>query len=210
MIRLYLIEDNANIIVPGMRSHFRGDRDGIKVSGYSVSVAVALRDADPETFDIIVLDLWLPDSDPVQNVKKLSLQFPGKPIIIYTQDDDRVWRKKMLQAGVKAYLLKDCSRDDLKIAFKKVFAGETFICGNFKEEEQETIIKSINTGKMELTPVQQEMVDLLTKGLKREEIASKMSLSTAGVDKIFTRLRHKYTAKTNYELIRILMERGLI
>jgi len=105
MIRLFIIEDHP-VIVSGLTSLFRKEEEGISISQSAINVAEALTHANPETFDLFLLDLWIPDSNPVDNVKQLRRHFPDKPIVIYTSEETAVWHRKMLHTGVKAYIIK--------------------------------------------------------------------------------------------------------
>ena len=63
MIRLFVIEDHP-VIVTGLRNLFRPSRDEIEIVGSASNVDDAVIEADPDVFDIFLLDLWLPDSHP--------------------------------------------------------------------------------------------------------------------------------------------------
>ena len=56
MIRLFTIEDHP-VIVTGLKNLFRPSRDEIEITGAASNVDEAVLRADPETFDIILLDL---------------------------------------------------------------------------------------------------------------------------------------------------------
>jgi len=93
------------MVVDGLRARFRGDRDDISIacSAETMEEAVAI---DPDTFDLILLDLLIPGTDPPVNVRRLKATFPGKPIIILTSEERTVWEMQMCKAGVQAYLTK--------------------------------------------------------------------------------------------------------
>jgi DNA-binding NarL/FixJ family response regulator len=118
MIRLLVIEDNANIIVPGLRNLFRPERDGIRIACFASDPDEALLNGKAEDFDVILLDLWIPGFLPTDNLQKLGAGFPHKPVMVYTQDDSPVWRRKMLMAGAKGYLTKSATREELKMAIE--------------------------------------------------------------------------------------------
>lgn len=170
-IRLFVIEDNANIIVPGLKNLFRGDRDKICVAGYANNVQEAIETADLTKLDLVILDLWIGETLPLFNLQQVKSHFIGKPVIIYTQDNRPVWRRKMMAAGAKAYIIKDATREEMKQAFEEVAVGKTWVSGRFSDEEQDNFFRIVSAQSAQLSPVQQRMVDLLTRGMKREEIA---------------------------------------
>jgi DNA-binding NarL/FixJ family response regulator len=210
MIRLLVIEDNANIIVPGLRNLFRPERDGIQVACVSESTDNAILKNRTDDFDLIILDLWLSNTPPLENLRKLRQGYPGKPILIYTQDDSPVWRRKMLVAGAGAYLTKNTPRDELKMAIVKVAGGELWFTGQISKEDQEAFGVVASKGTGVITPVQRRMAEMLTRGANREEIAKALLVHPSAVDKSFAKLRLQFQCKNNYELIRILMDNALL
>jgi DNA-binding NarL/FixJ family response regulator len=209
MIRLFVIEDHP-VIVTGLKNLFRPSRDEIEVVGSAANVDDAVLQAIPETFDIFLLDLWLPDAHPLLNVKKLKDKFHGKPIVIFTSEDSSSWQRKMFEAGVMAYLLKSTNRSEIKTTLEKVFKGQVVFTG-IVDPDYEKKLASVLTGqKFHLTSNQQELVIFLSTGLTQQQIADKKKTSVSTVEKTLKHVREKFEAKNNAELVKILLEKGLI
>ncbi len=206
MIRLFIIEDHP-VIVSGLTSLFRKEEEGISISQSAINVAEALKHANPETFDLILLDLWIPNSNPVDNVKQLRRHFPDKPIVIYTSEETAVWHRKMLHTGVKAYIIKTADITEIRSTLGLVASGKTVINGRVFPEEALSEYLSMLEGKFILSPLQLEMVYLLSKGHTQSEISDKTNSSLSKVEKMLRQIRESCGAKTNAELVRILMER---
>jgi signal transduction histidine kinase len=60
-----------------------------------------------ETFDVILLDLGLTDSQGVTTFTKLHGQFPGSPVVILTGLSDEVVARAAAKAGAQDFLSKD-------------------------------------------------------------------------------------------------------
>ncbi len=209
MIRLFTIEDHP-IIITGLRNLFRPSRDEIEIVGSANNVDEVLAKGIPEPFDIFMLDLWIPESHPVQNVKKLKDNFPDKPIIIFTSEESSTWQRKMFEAGISAYLLKNADKNELKITLEKVANGQTIFSG-FIEPEVESIFRSgFSDPKLSLTEHQKEFVILLSQGLTQQQIADNKNISVSTVEKTLKNIREKCNAKSNTEMVRILFEKGII
>lgn len=86
MIRIFSIEDHW-LITEGLRQKFRRDRDGMYVSQSELNINSALENVSADSFDIILLDLFLPGSEPIRNIKKIREQFPGKPVVILSSEE---------------------------------------------------------------------------------------------------------------------------
>jgi DNA-binding NarL/FixJ family response regulator len=209
MIRLFVVEDHP-VIVTGLRNLFRPSLDEIEIMGSSSNVDDAVLHANPATFDIFLLDLWLPDSHPLLNVKKLKDHFPGKPIVIFTSEESSSWQRKMFEAGVMAYLLKSTNKSEIKTTLEKVIKGQIVFSGLVEPDYEKKLAAVLSGQKYHLTPNQQELVILLSSGLTQQQIADKKLISVSTVEKTLKHVREKCDAKNNAELVRILLEKGII
>lgn len=208
MIRIFAVEDHP-VIVTGIRNTFRPSRDGIEITGSAGNPDEAIEKADTDTFDIIFLDLIIPGFNPIQNVNKLKNAFPGKPIIMFTSEDSSTWRKKMYEAGVKAYLLKSAEKHEIKNTVEKVSQGITVLSARL-EPGDAGIISSFSDPKYNVTDNQKDIVLRLSQGQSQQEIADIKNTSISNIEKTLKHIREKTGARNNPELIRIMLERGVI
>ena len=209
MIRLFTVEDHP-VIITGLKNLFRPSRDEIEVVGCAASVDDAIQKADPTAFDIFMLDLWIPSSHPLPNVKKLRENFPGKPIVMFTSEDSSVWQKKMFEAGVMAYLLKSSEKSEIRSTLEKVSRGLTVFTGMIEDKEAEKFRSALTDPNYILTPNHKELVIMLSKGLSQQQIAENKGTSISTVEKTLKHVRDRCDARNNAELVRILLERGVL
>jgi DNA-binding NarL/FixJ family response regulator len=209
MIRIFTIEDHP-VIVTGLRNLFRPSRDEIEIIGSASSVEDAVARADPDTFDLFLLDLWLPNSHPLLNVKKIKEHFHGKPIVIFTSEDSSSWQRKMFESGVMAYLLKSTNKFEIKSTLEKVIKGQIVFSGLVEPNYEKKLASVLSGKKYHLTSNQQELVILLSSGLTQQQIADSKKTSVSTVEKTLKHVRDKFDAKNNAELVKILLEKGVI
>ena len=209
MIRLFTIEDHP-VIITGLRNLFRPSRDGIEIIGSANHVDEVILKAEAETFDIFLLDLWIPSSHPLQNVKRIKEKFPTKPIVIFTSEESMIWQRKMFEAGAVAYLLKNADKSEIKSTLEKVARGLTIFSGIIEPAEDEKFRAAFTDPKYILTPNQKELVVMLSNGLSQQAIADQKGTSISNVEKTLKHIREKCHAKSNVELIKILIERGVL
>ncbi|MEW6602097.1 MAG: response regulator, partial [Nitrospirota bacterium] len=104
-IDILLVEDN-----PGDVRLFRETLAETGASQYrltSVSnLAAALKRLDEERYDIIVLDLTLPDSRGIGTLKSVRMHSPRVPVILLTTVDDEAIALTAIQNGAQDYLIK--------------------------------------------------------------------------------------------------------
>ncbi len=210
MVKIFVIEDHAPIIVAGLRNMFRPSRDHIEISGSAINVQEALKNPELALSDIIILDLWIPGVDPVNSMKILGEQRPGIPIIIYTSEELPLWQQKMMKAGVKGYMQKNCSREDLKSAILHVKKGGTWFTGPMMVGDTEKEALPETKALPELSPAEKQIIELLISGLHHHEIAGRLNISTPKIDKIMTLIRKRYKCKTTVELVNLLSDNHLL
>jgi DNA-binding NarL/FixJ family response regulator len=204
MIRLFVIEDHP-VIVSGLRNMFRPHRDQIEISVTVTDLGQALRYEKRENFDLILLDLWLPDGDPEENIKALITRFPGKPVAVYTSEQSFQWQRKMFKAGAAAYLVKTADKSTIKSTLERVFAGETVFSYSIEQYQAKKSILESGNQHAGLTQDQQKLINLLSEGQSLKQIADKQGKSVSAIEKMLKQLRNKYEAKSNVELIKILL-----
>jgi len=210
MIRTYVIEDHQAIIVSGLKRFFFPSRDGIEITGSASSVEEAVAKANPATFDLIILDLWLENKTPIPNIKKIREHFLDKKIIIYTYDDSAKWKRRMYLEGAHAYLTKNTSRQELKSAIYKVSNGEKYFTIRLSEIDDNERFESISSSKPLITDVEREILSQLAHGKSHKEIAKSMIISLSTLDNAIKRLRIHFGVKNNLELVSFMTEVGEI
>ena len=136
--------------------------------------------------------------------------FPHKRIIVYTSEESSVWKQRMYKEGATAYVSKKTPRSELKMVIEKAAKGEKHFNIKLEELNQERVTKEVDIPSLSLTPVQQEIITLLARGLKHKEVAVLIKISTSKVEKTLNLLRNQFKVKNNLELINLLSEKGEI
>lgn len=104
-IKLLAVEDDPSLafVLEEALAHTReAEIDATMAS----SLAAALRALKRGTFQLVLLDLSLPDSDGIETLSRVRERQPDVPIIVLTGNDDPELARRIGQLGVDAYLLK--------------------------------------------------------------------------------------------------------
>jgi len=106
-MRILMVEDNPGD-VRLLREHLIGDRSLAQVFqlAHVDRVEPALELLGNTSFDAVLLDLSLPDSQGIETLIRLHAARPGMPIVVLTSLDDEVLGLQLLQAGAQDYLVK--------------------------------------------------------------------------------------------------------
>jgi DNA-binding NarL/FixJ family response regulator len=126
MTRLYIIDDHY-LIIEGLCSTFDLESDDFEVVGGSLSVDEALKKIDPERVDILILDLFIRNSDPISNLTRLITAFPGQPVVIISYETCMLWQVEMFRPGIKAYVNKEDPKSEMTRKLNIVASGEVVI-----------------------------------------------------------------------------------
>jgi len=209
MIRLLVIEDHP-VAVTGLRSMFRPSRDNIEVSAVESSIEKVISEVDAGSFDMIILDLYLFNSDPVMNMSTLHDHFPGKPVVIFSSEESDEWQRKMFNAGIRAYIFKSASRKEIMAVICKVFEGKIVFSDFIMNEDVDMITSMVDKGTFSITNNQRIILQYIAKGMAYKAIAAIKNTTTSSIEKTMTHLRRKYGAHNNAELISILRDREVL
>jgi len=209
MIRLFVIEDHS-IIVDGLKHRFRHLTDKIIVAGWSDSIQHLVSNVPEDSFDIIILDLWLPATDPIENLSVIKQRFPSKPVVIFTNERSTYWIKIMMEQGVKAFLMKDIDSREIKAALEKVHQGKTITPGFFSDLPPSFKKNEFLFQKYYLKPSEQSIVFQISMGESLKNIADKRYMTVSAIEKILKTIRKRMGVKNNPELIRVLLEQKLL
>lgn len=154
--------------------------------------------------DVALLDLRMPELDGLSAIREIRAQDPGARIIILTtfDGDEDIYRG--IEAGAKAYLLKDAAREELLDCISRVCAGETYVT---------PAMAAKLASRVRGTPLSRretEVLGLLAAGKSNKEIGSSLFISETTVKSHLKRLFAKLNVMSRTEAIAEASRRGLI
>lgn len=113
-VRILLIEDDPDDVWV-MRT-LLGDRwDGPFDLVHVELLSVGMRRCAEDMFDVVLLDLALPDSQGLQTFLTMHANAGGVPIVVLSGYDDEMTANKAVQAGAQDYLVKGQVSDNLLV-----------------------------------------------------------------------------------------------
>ena len=206
MIRIFIIDDHPSI-TDSLHYSVHPSRDEIEIVGDALNVHEAVLNVKPEDLDIFILDLYIPASEPVDNIRILKRKFPDKKIIIYTGEISSRWARIMAKEGASAYLTKNLESLSVKTAILKVYNGET-VFPDYMPSMPVSSLTEDPADYFSFTIIQKEVVELLFKGLTKHQIADNLGINTHKVNYLLKQIRRKLKVRNNQQLIvKILQQR---
>lgn len=223
--KLLLVDDEPGIRV-SVKEYLQ------EVGGFEVQVASnaneALQMLEKQTPDLVISDVMMPQLDGYEFLKKLrdDPRFKNLPVIFLTARGMTTDRIKGYQAGVDAYLSKPFEPDELVAMVENLLGRRTANSETTSSSELEQIAQQIaairamldqRNGitqtpppiRIDFTPREQSVLDLVSEGLMNKEIARRLETSVRNVEKYVSRLFSKTGTNSRTELVRYALEHGL-
>lgn len=205
-----LIADDHPIVRQGLRQILSEVAD-MMVAGEAVNGQEALDQVRAGEWDVLVLDITMPDRSGFDILKDLKHQQPDLPVLVLSIHTEAQLAVRVLKAGAAGYLTKENAPDELVRAIRKVVNGGKYISQSLAE----TLAVSLDTASAQprheaLSDREFQVMQLMANGKTLADIAETLSLSAKTISTYRSRLLEKMNLKTNAEIIRYAIENHLI
>jgi DNA-binding NarL/FixJ family response regulator len=157
--------------------------------------------------DVLIMDILMPDTTGIEAFKEVLREFPDLRIIAYTSLNSPLIVELLLKAGVKGYLNKNHSFDELKEAISEVYNDEIYL-----PEDYKFILKKFRTDPLsvELSKREIEVLTLIAQEKKTSEIASLLNISVNTVETHRKNLFQKLNVTNLAGLIKCAIHLGYV
>ncbi len=132
MIRLLIVDDHA-IVRQGLRQVVSESAD-IEVAAEAGSSAEAVRLLRENDYDLVLLDISLPDKNGIETLKQIKRDKPALPVIMLSMHAEDEFGVRALRAGASGYVSKQSAHLQLVAAIRHVAAGRRYISQDLAEE----------------------------------------------------------------------------
>jgi len=180
-IRVLIVDDHA-FIRKGVRA-FLEEIEDIEVVGEAGDGEEAVAQSKALQPDVILMDLVMPHMDGVEAISQITTQQEKVHIIALTSfaTDDKIF--PAIKSGAMGYILKDSEPEELVKAIRKVYLGEpTLDPGIARKVLQEISRPSKGQPTPDpLTEREEEVLRLVAKGLRNQDIAKQMVIAQVTV-----------------------------
>ncbi|MEN9915153.1 MAG: Oxygen regulatory protein NreC [Bacteroidota bacterium] len=162
--------------------------------------------------DVVLLDLDMPIMNGIQTVKELKEMWSTIKIVMLTMHDDYEIAFDVLNDGVDAYLLKECTLDEMLDAIQKVHENveysNAFMKDTLIHNLAENRKNSFKMGLLKLSERDIKILKLICDGKTSFYISEYVSTSKKNIDLIRSKLLTKFNVSSANELIRVAILNG--
>jgi DNA-binding NarL/FixJ family response regulator len=164
-----------------------------------------------ETFDLVLLDLSLPDRNGLDCLGQLKKLHPQLPVLILSMHAEEHFAVRALKTGASGYLTKDKAAEELVRAVKRIMSGGRYVSSELAEHLAAELTGETSKAPHELLSDREfRVLRLIGAGRSVSEIAQELFLSVKTVSTYRTRLLTKMQLKSNAELTRYCIQNHLV
>ena len=163
-------------------------------------------------YDLIILDLAIPDVDGITLLKKIKSRRILSPIVFVSASENIKQIAQVLHFGASGFIPKNSSSDIMLDALRKVLAGNVYVPQPLISAINDEIknLKAINCKLQELTPRQKEVLRLVSTGYANRDIAESLEISETTVKTHITVIFRTLNVGNRVECIREAERLGII
>lgn len=207
MIDILVVDDHA-VVREGLR-YLLTDGVEFAVVGEAASGQEALACLRERRVDIILLDLFMPDSDGLRTLYLIKQQAPEVPVLLFSGAPETEHALACLDAGAAGFASKDSDPAELRDAIRRVAAGGKYLGAKLTLQLIRGETTSRNPELQHLTEREQEVMRGIARGESLTALAESLGLSIKTISTHRRRLLDKLQLSGNAELVRYAMRRGL-
>ena len=203
-----LIVDDHELMRTGLRDLIQSQA-GWTVCGEATNEIDAVQGFENTVPDLLVVDLNLKDSQGLNVIRRIKQMHPTARILVLTMHDENLYAERCLRAGAQGFIDKQEPSREILRAMRTVLEGEVYVSETMGNQLLHRIIgdkSESKTAPMErLSDRELEIFCLIGRGLKTEDIARQLHLSTNTIGTYRERLKTKLKAKSSAELTRLAL-----
>lgn len=197
MTRVLLVDDHE--LVRTALARYLASQGDIEIVGQAASAEEAwpmLSSGDP---DVVTVDLGLPGVGGLEFALHVLERRPRQAILIVSSRSEPVEIQMLVEAGVRGYVSKVASGDELVLAVRSVARGQNYFCAS----SASALVAGVRRQEVEspLSSRQMLVLQQMARGRTTREIAEEMCLSPKTVEKYRGEILRRLKARNQVEAL---------
>ena len=212
-MRILLVDDHA-LFRSGVAGLLR-QQAGFEVVGEAGDGAEALEKAREIMPDVILMDVFMPGMGGLEATRRIKAVLPYVKIVMLTISEEDKDVFEAVKSGAHGYLLKKIEPEAFIRTLRGVFRGEAPIsratAAKILAEFARQALRGPGDASPQgrLSPREQEVLELLTKGASNKEIASSLGISNNTVKNHLKNILEKLHLENRVQAAAYALREGL-
>ena len=206
-IRILLADDHS-IVRQGLKALL--DKEGLDVVAEASDGQQAVKLVHEYKPDVAVLDLSMPLLNGLDAAREIIKSSPRtKPMLLTMHTEDH-YVLEALRVGVRGYVMKNHSGEDLVRAITQVARGEVYLSPGISEVVVQAYLNKTDYAADPLSGRERQVLQLVAEGNTTKKVASLLGLSVKTAESHRTRIMEKLDIHETAGLVRYAIRRGII
>lgn len=208
MIRILIVDDHA-IVGAGLKQ-FLSNVGGFEIAGLARTGAEALALVRAGSWDLLLLDIGLPDMNGIEVLKIVKREQPKLLVLVFSMYAEDDYAMAALEAGALGYLPKDSAPEEILAAIRRASLGERYLSPALANKLLNGSVHGVKKLPHEsLSTRELDVMRMLSRGAPLTEIAEHLHLSPKTVSTYRARVLEKMDFRNNSDITRYMMNHKL-
>ena len=208
MIKILVVDDHA-VVRAGIQ-HFIADISNMEVAGEAASADEAIRMIRSKDWDIVLLDIAMPDKSGVEVLKQIKREKPTLPVLILSMHPENRYALQILRSGASGYVQKEALATELVTAIQTILQGHKYISHAVAELLTSEVSSDEKPLHETLSAREYQIFYKLGQGDGVTKIAEELCLSVKTISTYRSRVLEKMNMTNNADIIYYAIKQNLI
>jgi DNA-binding NarL/FixJ family response regulator len=208
-----IIADDHAVVRTGLQLILDETHDlGIRAEARNGGELLDLLKAD--NYDLVILDINMPGLDALDVLIQIKAEWPLLPVVIFSMNPDEIYAIRMLTNGASAYINKETKPKQIIEILRTVLLGRKY----YSPLHADIMAGMVSDGPEKaqalphtiLTDREFQVFSLLAMGIRKSQIAEKLSISKNTLSNHRNNIMKKMSISSNSELTRYAIQHGII
>ncbi|MGH9713851.1 MAG: response regulator [Candidatus Acidiferrales bacterium] len=198
-----VIADDHTVVREGLRS-ILDKTPGTSIVAEARDWPEAIRKVGSHRPEIALLDVRMPGMNAAEGVASIHRKYPKVGIVLISVFDRDEEIYSVIREGARGFLLKDCTKDELRLCIRAVRDGGTYLASGPAAKLAERV------QTRELTGRQLQILELVTEGKTNKEVGVVLNITEGTVKVHLSRIFGKLSVDGRTAAITKALQRGLV
>ena len=178
--------------------------------GEAGDVAGTLKEIATGRWDLLILDVSLPDRDGLDALREIKERQPRLPVLIFSVHPEDQFALRALKLGAAGYLAKERAPEELADAVRAVVAGGTYLASSMATRLRQSNGQDAQLPHERLSNREFAVLRLIAAGLTGKAIATQLGLNQKTVSTYRSRILAKMKLASTADLVQYVLTNQLM
>jgi DNA-binding NarL/FixJ family response regulator len=205
-----LVVDDHLVVREGLKRILQ-EAEGCVVAAEAANVSEALTWLRKRPFDLVLLDISLPEKTGFELLETIKKELPRLPVLVLSAYRDDHYAVRAFRQGADGFLNKESASDSLIAAIRKVAAGGKYLTPALAERiALEISVRDDGPVHETLSHREFEVLKMIARGASLKHVGERLHISPKTVTTYRARIIEKTGLGNNAELTRYMLENNLL